>query len=162
MTVPFPIAWSWSIQVPRRSRDSQLAHSDIDALAAALRLEGAKSVVAQQDSVQFACPGITGMSRTALLAPISSGSITVSAKAERMELSYSLQFVLTFWASLAFSFIFALLSIGNAPLKIGLLAFSWLFFGNVAISLFRFPRFLRRVLSGSSPPNTSLERSREG
>jgi hypothetical protein len=121
---------------------------EVELLADALRREGARSVTAESDSIEFMCPGISGMRRTALLAPISGGSIHVSARDDVLELKYRLEFVLTFWASLGFGILFALLSLRNDPLKVGAFAFSWLFFGNVVISMFRFPRFLRRVLSG--------------
>jgi len=155
--MPFPITWRWTIQVPRGSRD---AETEIEALADALRREGAKSVVSRQPELEFDCPGITGMNRWALLAPISGGSIAVSAREHQMHVTYSLRFDLVFWASLLFAGVFSLLSMKSDPLKVGVLAFSWLFFGNIVISLYRFPKFLRRVLTDGSPPNTSLERTR--
>ena len=161
MVVPFPIAWSWTIRLPRRSSPSADVQSVVELLAEALRREGAKIVVVRPAAVDFKCPGVAGMSRWALLAPISGGSVTATIDTDSLKLSYSLRFMLFFWAALAFAAIFAVISGREDPIKVGVLTFSWLFFGNVAISLFRFPAFLRRVLSGSSPPNTSLERTRE-
>jgi hypothetical protein len=103
-------------------------------------------VTAQLDSIEFACPGIAGMSRSGLLAPISGGSISFEAREDHLKLIYSLRFVLVFWTSAAFGVLFAALNFRNDPLRVGALAFAWLFFGNVAISLFRFPGFLRRAL----------------
>jgi hypothetical protein len=135
--------------------------SEIEQLADALRREGAKSVIPHLNSIEFECPGVAGMRRYALLAPISGGSIFIVEQDAQLELTYSLQFVLAFWAALTFGVLFGLLNIGHDPLKYGALVFIWLFLGNVAISLYRFPRFLRLVLRGGSPPNKSLERTRE-
>jgi hypothetical protein len=161
MTVPFPLAWQWSTVVRRASAEQLGVQREVELVTGALRREGAKSVAAQMDSIEFECPGVSGMSRYALLAPISGGSITFEAHEDHIEVTYALRFVLAFWASAAFGAIFAALNFGGDPLKVGALTFAWLFLGNVAISLFRFPRFLRRALASLSPPNTSLERTRE-
>jgi hypothetical protein len=158
--VPFPLAWTWTIHL-RRSSAMGYVQPEIDVLAEALRREGAKVVASHPAEIEFACPGIIGMNRWALLAPISGGSVVAVPNTDGVKLTYSLRFVLVFWASLVFALIFASLSYGAAPLKTGFFAFSWLYFGNIAISLYRFPAFIRRVLSESSPPNTSLERTRE-
>ncbi len=161
MTVPFPLTWRWSTRLLRASPVTLGVQPEIDRIADALRREGAKSVISHPDSIEFECTGFIGMTGYALLAPISGGSISIKAQESRLELTYTLRFVLVFWAALAFGVLFALLDIGHDPLNTGTLAFIWLFFANVASSLYRFPRFLRLALKDFSPPNTSLERSRE-
>ena len=135
--------------MPRRSTEVVGVQREVELVTEALGREGAKPVVAQLESIEFACPGISGMSRTALLAPISGGSISIEVHEDHLKLIYSLRFVLVFWASSAFGVLFAAISFRNDPLRVGALAFAWLFFGNVAISLYRFPRFLRRALGSS-------------
>jgi len=161
MAVPFPLTWTWSTRLLRASSTPLDVQSEIEQLADALRREGAKSVIPYPNSIEFECPGVAGMRRYALLAPISGGSISIEERDAQLELTYSLRFVLAFWAALAFGVLFGLLNIDHDPLKYGALVFIWLFFGNVAISLYRFPRSLRLALRSASPPNTSLERTRE-
>ena len=157
----FPFAWTWTTRMIPTS-GSLSAGRAIDALAEGLRREGAKIVVSQAEEVEFECSGISGMSRMALLAPISGGSISVQIRGAQIETAYRLRFVIAFWFSLAVGTVFALTALRNDPLATGALAFAWLYFGNVAISLFRFSRFVQRVLASSPPPNKSLERTREG
>jgi hypothetical protein len=146
MTAPFPLTWRWSIRVPRTSPDAIGVQREVELVTEALGREGAKSVNAQLDLIEFACPGISGLSRSALLAPLSGGSISFEAREDCLKLIYSLRFVLIFWTSAAFGVLFAALNFRNDPLRVGALALARLFFGNVAISLFRFPGFLRRAL----------------
>ena len=146
MTAPFPLTWRWGIRLPRTSTHAIGVQREVELVTGALGREGAKSVTAQLDSIEFACPGIAGMSRSGLLAPISGGSISFEAHEDHLKLIYSLRFVLVFWASAAFGVLFAALNFRNDPLRVGALAFAWLFFGNVAISLYKFPGFLRRAL----------------
>ena len=160
MDVPFPLAWTWTRSFS--STQSTSVRGTIELLAEALRREGAKGVTTRDEALEFECPGILGMRRMALLAPISGGSIALRSADQKLEIKYQLQFVLVFWFSLAVGVVFALLSIRSDPLAHGVLAFSWLYFVNIAISLLRFPRFLAHTLANSSPPNISLERTRGG
>ena len=132
----------------------------LDAVSEALRREGAKSVLAHAGVIDFECPAIIGGWSTALLAPISGGSVAIKSSGQTIEIKYQLRFVLVFWFSLAAGVVFALLSMTGDPFAVGLLAFSWLYFGNVAISLLRFNRFLSRTVANASP-NTPLERTRD-
>jgi len=148
MEVPFPLAWTWTRSFSFAQSPS--ARETTELLAEALRREGAHEVTTRDEALEFECPGILGMGRMALLAPISGGSIEIRSADQKIEIKYQLQFVLVFWFSLAVGVVFALLSIKSDPLAHGLLAFSWLYFGNIAISLLRFPGFLARTLANSS------------
>src|SRR5690242_616489 len=117
MVVPFPLAWSWTIHLPRCSSLSADVQSEVELLAEALRREGAKIVVIRPAAVDFRCPGIAGMSRWALLAPISGGSVTARIDADSLKLAYSLRFILFFWATLAFAAFFAAISNRDDPIR---------------------------------------------
>ena len=157
MGVPFPLAWTWTTSFSFTQASS--AKGTIDAVTEALRRERAKSVVAHDGVIDFECPAIIGGWSTALLAPISGGSVAIKSSGQTVKIKYQLRFVLVFWFSLAAGVVFALLSITRDPFVDGLLAFSWLYFGNVAISLLRFNRFLSRTVASASP-NSSLKRTR--
>jgi hypothetical protein len=151
----FPLTWRWQILVAPTSEGS--ASTAAEAIRCGLRAEGADATMASGNAVDFRCPGVTGMSRWALLAPISSGAVVVEDSPGQLRVSYTLRFVLIFWVALAATLIFLLFQGISKPTIESSYPFLWLFGGNVAISLWRFPDFLRRTLT-TSPPNPRLER----
>jgi len=92
------------------------------------------------------------MSRSALLAPISSGVVRIDDSPGAMRISYALRFTLVFWFSVAAALVFWLLQSMPLPTVESAYPFLWLFGGNVAISMWRFPDFLRGTVSNVSPP----------
>jgi hypothetical protein len=143
-----PFTWRWSITVPQAlTRASQDVLAEI---LRALRAEGAIATTRDATTVDFRCPGITGMSRWALLAPISSGYVTIDSSPGAVRLVYALRFTLTFWFSLMATVVFWILSHPRRTSLEVFYPFLFLYGGNVASSLWRFPRFLRRALASPS------------
>ena len=128
--------------------ETMTASAVLEEIQNALRLEGATEVVTESPgTIAFRCPGITGMSRWSLLAPISGGSVAVAESSDSLRISYALRFTLIFWFSLAITLAFWLFQT-VPPHSISVIyPFVWLFGGNIAVSMYRFPNFLRRTLS---------------
>lgn len=147
----FPVTWRWTTVVAGAHASSS---DDVTLrIQRALIAEGAKATVRDPKTVEFACPGLTGMSRWALLAPISSGYVSVESLPDALRLTCALRFTLTFWFSLVVTGAFWLLE-HRPSLSLSLFTpFAVLFGGNVATSLWRFPGFLRRVVAPG--PSTS-------
>ena len=143
-----PLTWRWTTVVTgagtRASEDVALE------IQRALSAEGAKVVIKDATMVEFACPGLTGMNRWSLLAPISSGYVNVEALPGSLRLNYALRFTLTFWFALAATAAFWLLERMPAFSLSVLTPFAVLFGGNVATSMWRFPAFLQRVVAPSA------------
>jgi len=89
MDVPFPLAWTWTRSFSVAQSPS--ARETTELLAEALRREGAHEVTTRDEALEFECPGILGMGRMALLAPISGGSIEIRSADQKLEIKY--QFV---------------------------------------------------------------------
>lgn len=140
-----PLTWRWAIAVPQvRSQDPQ---ETLAAIQRALSAEGAIATTRDSTRVDFRCPGVTGMTRWALLAPISSGYVTVDSSPGAWRLAYALRFTLVFWFSLVATAVFWALDYTPKVSIEVLYPFLFLFGGNVVISLWRFPGFLRRTLA---------------
>ena len=143
-----PFSWRWAITVPQVP--SQAPREALAEIQRALRAEGANATTRDSTTVDFRCPGITGMSRGALLAPISSGYVRVDSSPGTWRLVYALRFTLTFWFSLVATAVFWVLRHTPALSLEVLYPFLVLYGGNVALSLWRFPGFLRRTLAPQS------------
>jgi hypothetical protein len=156
-----PITWRWTITVPRTEHRAEGTLTAAAEIQRALQAEGATCAAPDLGTVNFKCPGITGMTRWALLAPISSGVVRISDSPGEMRISYALRFTLVFWSSVAAALVFWLLQNMPGPTVESTYPFLWLFGGNVAISMWRFPNFLRGTVSNVSPPNNRIERPRE-
>jgi hypothetical protein len=143
-----PFTWRWAIDVPQAP--SQGATDALAEIRRALHAEGAIATTRDSTTVDFRCPGVTEMSRWALLAPISSGYVTVDSSTGTWRLIYGLRFTLTFWFSAIVTTVFWVLRHMPAFSLEVLYPFLVLYGGNVATSLWRFPGFLRRTLSPQS------------
>lgn len=144
------LTWRWTITVPQApSQNPQDALAEIQR---ALRAEGAIATTRDSTTVDFRCPGVTGMTRWALLAPISSGYVTVDSSPDAWRLVYALRFTLVFWFSILATAVFWILDQTPKVSIEALYPFLVLFGGNVVISLWRFPGFLRRTLA---PPSAT-------
>ena len=143
-----PLTWRWGVTVP--GTEAPASADVVVAIQRALCAEGARTTIRDATTVEFACPGVTGMSRWALLAPISSGYVNVESLPGAVQLSYALRFTATFWFALAVTVVFWVLQHTPSFSARVVVPFAVLFGGNVATSLWRFPAFLRRTVAASS------------
>lgn len=143
--MPFPFSSTGTI-----SADIKEGLSVSDALAAiaeAIRDEKPTGMDISTDTVKFTSGIFRLVNSWNLLAPISAGSIRCTQSAEGpLFVHYHISFIQMFVVvSLVVGLIFGILA--RAPLPFLIEAWAWLFGVNYALTLYRFPRFLKRALS---------------
>ena len=129
-----------------------------DPTAAAIAIESAlsaqrpKSLSRVGTVVEFRAGVLRFVTNMNVLVPISSGHIHVQSDLSGLRILYTIRFteILIFSLMVNAVFAFAVTSRAVGPTSalgviIIFLPFIWLFGGNVAITLFRFPRLLRRA-----------------
>jgi hypothetical protein len=151
----FPLSLSGEIEVPG-ARDPLL-----NATAIAASVEGAirpRSILREGTVVDFKGGMLRLVSSINILAPITSGHVDVRSGPSGVRIYYTLRFTECLIACAAIAVLFGTVGFLQLqdyfrphhvpilfPVLCVALPFIWLFGGNVAVTLFRFPRLLRNA-----------------
>jgi hypothetical protein len=122
-------------------------------IEAAIRDQRPRSVSRSATLVQFRAGVLRWVSNTNILVPISSGEVEVQTELSGLRVSYTIRFTELLIFAMVFTVVFTLVVSskgGDAPTLFKLVASTlplwWIFGGNVSITLFRFPRMLKRAV----------------
>jgi hypothetical protein len=149
----FPLSWVGDIRVPRESGRTWDVAAAVLAIERAISAQKPKSVARVGSSVEFRAGIFRLVSNTNVLVPISSGHVDVQAEPSGLRIRYTIRFA----EVLAFSLIVTAavaVQVSVYPENttrafraiVCCLPLIWLLGGNVAITLFRFPRLLKRAV----------------
>jgi hypothetical protein len=142
--MPFPFS-SKGVIAADTSASLSLSEA-VAVIAEAIRYEKPSRMDISADTVTFTSGVFRFVSGQNLLVPISSGAVRCVQTPEGVVIHYRLSFVqMLLFVSLMVGLMFGF--IARAPVPFLIVAWSWLFGGNYALTLYRFPRFLRSALS---------------
>jgi hypothetical protein len=130
------------------------------AIEVAIRGQRPKTLSRSGTVVQFRAGVLRWVSNNNMLVAISSGDVEVHSELSDLRISYTIRFTELLVFSLAATVLFAALidsKSHDAPWLFRLVASTmplwWIFGGNVALALFRFPRLLKRAIRVALPSN---------
>jgi len=152
----FPLTLHGEVLVPRVVGDRVDAKHAVARLAAALERQRASDITRAPARVSFQVEVFRGVGNWNPLGPIDRGVLCATDEPEGLRISYDLSFRRLFLqVTGGIALIFApVVVLANVPLvwpvrAAALLAmWGWIFGGNYVSSAVRFPRFVRRALSG--------------
>jgi hypothetical protein len=147
LTMSLPIHISGKVSLKRDSGNKLTIDSLRDYLSDSILQEEAKSVDTTQEEIHFKVGWFRPLYNWKLLVPITSGQISIHADKNNILVNYKLTFerlliiatVITAMLSIP-----ALLTKNHFQPAFLLFIWLWLIFGNVLITAYRFPRFIRK------------------
>ncbi len=147
-----PIHVKGKVLLKRKPNNELTTESLRDNLTDTILQEGAKSVEATNDDISFKVGWFRPFLGWKLLVPITIGQISILADGDKLLVKYRLSFehliiiATAMTALMSVPILSASLSLADRSFQLMSILFIWIWlvFGNVAITAFRFPRFIRR------------------
>jgi hypothetical protein len=153
--VIFPLSWSGHVTVVGAGGLAPNITAAAGAIESALVAQRPKSISRIGADLRFEAGVFRLVSSNNVLVPITKGQVSVQAASPGLRISYTIYFTEVLVFSAVVSALFAIpmnASPGDASILFRVAAsclpLIWLFGGNVAITMFRFPRLLRRAVRG--------------
>jgi hypothetical protein len=150
----FPLSLSGEIDVLDALDRASNATAAAASIEDAIRAKRPRSIRREGTVVDFKAGMHRFVLSTNILVPITSGHIDVRSEPSGLRICYTIHFTECLVLCCIVTVVFgtaALLQLKDAPLLFRVLCvilpFIWLFGGNVALTMWRFPRLLRRAAS---------------